>query len=102
MKLPAAILATSAFAITAFAIVEAGSLQPAAHAGGASVGIGGTTMVTASSGKGPDADPYETLFVIDNRSEMLMVYSVSAPPEQRLVLLGGSSLPALFRAARGG
>lgn len=102
MKPTAAILATSAFAITAFAIVEAGRLHPAAEAGTAMLGIGGFTMITASSGTGPDEAPYETLYILDNRGEMLFVYGIDAPPENRLLLRGGASLPALFRAARGG
>lgn len=109
MKLPAAILATSAFAITAMAIVEAGRIHGApsffaqpAMAGTAATGLGGFTVITSSMGQGPDTDPFETVYVIDNRGEMLFVYGIDNAADRRLVLRGGASLPALFRAARGG
>ncbi|MFZ9881496.1 MAG: hypothetical protein ACO3QC_08860 [Phycisphaerales bacterium] len=109
MKLPAAILATSAFAITAVAIVEAGRIHggpsllgSAAMAGTAATGLGGFTVVTSSMGQGPDSSPFETVYVIDNRGEMLLVYGIDNVADRRLVLRGGASLPALFRAARGG
>jgi hypothetical protein len=102
MRIPHAILATSAVAIAALAIVEAGRLHPAADAGTASMGIGGYTAITASTGQGPDTQPFEILYVLDNRGEMLLVYGVEAQIDRRMVLLGGASLPVLFRAARGG
>lgn len=102
MRLPHAILATSAIAITALAIVEAGRLHPAADASTASMGVGGYTVVTAASGKGSDTSPVEVLYVIDNRGDTLLVYGVDNQLEKRMMLLGGASLPVLFRAARGG
>jgi hypothetical protein len=102
MRIPHAILATSAVAITALAIVEAGRLHPSAEAGTASMGVGGYTAITASTGQGPDAQPFEILYVLDNRGETLLVYGVESQIDRRMVLLGGASLPALFRAARGG
>ena len=83
MRLPATILTTSAIAITALAIVEAGRLQPAAFAATAATGLGGVTAITSSVGQGPDD-------------------GIDSPTDRRLVLRGGASLPALFRAARGG
>ncbi len=102
MRLPHAILATSAIAIAALTIVEAGRLHPAAHAGTASMGVGGFTVLTASTGQGSDAAPVEVLYVLDNRGETLLVYGVESQVDRRMVLLGGASLPVLFRAARGG
>lgn len=102
MKPASAILATSAFAITAFAIVEAGRLQTPAYAGTAATGLGGYSAVTASVGAGPDEAPFETLYVLDSRGEMLFVYGIDNVADRRIVLRGGASLPALFRAARGG
>ncbi|RLS90466.1 MAG: hypothetical protein DWI09_00355 [Planctomycetota bacterium] len=101
MRLPQTILATSAIAITAIAIVEAGRLHPTAEAGTASMGIGGYTAITASVGQGSDVSPVEILYVLDNRSETMLVYSVEVQVDRRMVLLGGASLPALFRAGRG-
>lgn len=102
MRAPQAILATSAFAITAFAIVEAGRLHPTAEAGPASMGVGGFTVLTAANGQGSDTSRVELLYVLDNRTETLLVYGVENQTDRRMVLLGGGSLPALFRAARGG
>ena len=102
MKLSHAILAASATAIAALAIVEAGRMQPPAFADTASLGAGGFTLVTSSAGQGPDEAPYETLYVIDNRGEMLLVYGVEPGNTRRLALRGGANLPALFRAGRGG
>lgn len=102
MRLPHAILATSAIAITALAIVEAGRLHPSADAGTATTGLGGVTLVTGATNVGGDAAPVELLYVIDNRAETLLVYSVETQLDRRMVLLGGVSLPVLFRAARGG
>ncbi|MBI1303880.1 MAG: hypothetical protein GC172_08845 [Phycisphaera sp.] len=102
-QLSKAILATSAFAITAFAIVEAGRLHPEADAATAMIGVGGMTAITASVGQGPDEQPFEVLYIIDNRTETLFVYGVdSGGTTPRLSLRGGASIPALFRAARGG
>jgi len=102
MKTTHAILTLSAFAITALAIVEAGRLQPAAFASPIATGDNGVTVLTASTGQGPDEAPYEALFVLDNRTEMILVYGIESPTDRRLVLRSAASLPSLFRAARGG
>ncbi|MEY5033176.1 MAG: hypothetical protein RL354_2207 [Planctomycetota bacterium] len=102
MRLQHSILAVSAVAIGALAIVEAGRLHPSAEAGTASMGIGGFTAITASTGTGPDNSPVEVLYVIDNRGESLLVYGVETQLDRRMVLLGGASLPVLFRVGRGG
>jgi hypothetical protein len=65
------------------------------------MGIGGYTAITASVGQGSDVSPVEILYVLDNRSETMLVYSVEVQVDRRMVLLGGASLPALFRAGRG-
>ena len=101
-QLSKALLATSAFAITAFAIVEAGRLHPEADAATAMIGVGGMTAITSSNGQGPDEQPFEVLYIIDNRTETLFVYGVDGGVTPRLSLRGGASIPALFRAARGG
>ena len=48
MQLSKAILATSAFAITALAIVQAGKLEQSADAGTALIGQGGVIAITSS------------------------------------------------------
>jgi hypothetical protein len=98
-------LASSATAIAVLALVEGAGvagLSRTAVAGTAATGLGGYTLVTGSVGKGPDEAPYETLYVLDNRGEFLYVYGIDNAADRRLVLRGGASLPALFRAARGG
>ena len=57
MQLSKAILATSAFAITALAIVQAGRLEQSADAGTALIGQGGVIAITSSVGQGPDEEP---------------------------------------------
>ncbi|MEY3026001.1 MAG: hypothetical protein RL136_1272 [Planctomycetota bacterium] len=102
MRLQQSLLAFSAIAITAIAIIEAGRLHPTAYAGTASMGVGGVTAITASTGEGPDASPIEVLYVLDNRNETMLVYGVETQVDRRMILLGGASLPTLFRVARGG
>ena len=102
MQLSKAILASTACGITALAIVQAGRLEQPAQAATALMGQGGVIAITGSVGQGPDASPYETLYIIDNRSETLFVYGVDGAPNPRMTLRGGASIPALFRAARGG
>lgn len=96
-----AILGASAFILAALVIMKAGEL-PAheAYAGTASTGSG-FSMVTASSGFGRDTRPYELLFLVDNRSEVLYVYEIEDAAQRRVTLKGGSSLPVLMRTGRG-
>lgn len=96
-----AVLGASAFILAALVVMKAGEL-PAneAYAGTASTGSG-FSMVTASNGFGKDTRPYELLFVVDNRSEMLFVYEIEDAAQRRVTLKGGQSLPALMRAGRG-
>lgn len=102
MQISKAILAATACGITALAIVEAGRLNAPAQAGTAMIGNGGVIAITGSVGQGPDANPYETLYILDTRNEILMVYGMDGGANPRLSLRGGASIPALFRAARGG
>ena len=72
-----AILLASAFLIAALTIVQAGRLQAnKAFAGDAVTGLGGYTLLTASSGFGKDTRPYEFCYVIDNHDEMLFIFEI--------------------------
>ena len=61
----------------------------------------GYTMVTTRSGRGQDQDPDEILYVIDSRSDTLLVYWIEDARQQGLQLVDGGSLSALFSRGRG-
>ncbi|NDG65160.1 MAG: hypothetical protein EBY29_17115 [Planctomycetes bacterium] len=74
-------------------IARAGdSVGPAAN------GIG---VMTLANGEGPDHRPSECVYLLDNRNESLMIYSVEMAGNNRtLALRSVENLPNLFRAAR--
>ncbi|MEI6879090.1 MAG: hypothetical protein WCL33_08655 [Planctomycetota bacterium] len=77
-------------------------LDPSAHAG-ESIGpaANGIGVMTLSNGEGPDNRPSECVYLLDNRNEMLMIYSVEVISGNRtLALRTAEKLPNLFRAAR--
>jgi hypothetical protein len=98
------VLWASAFVIFALAITQAGRLAPnPAYAGDAVTTRGGLSLLTASSGTGPKEAPYDLLYVVDSADELLYIYWVENANSQatsKLALVSGSSLPALFNAAR--
>ena len=100
------VLWMSAFIVTALLIIQAGNLSPnPAYAGMAASSDGGFSLVTSSDGNGPTDAPYDMLYVIDNAEEVLYIYTIpnaTSPASSGLELLGGGSLPTLFKAARGG
>lgn len=71
-----AILLATAFLLVAIVLVQAGRLP--GNAAYAEMGVAGDdfTLVTASSGRGDDADPYEILWIVDSRGEVLHVYEI--------------------------
>ncbi len=93
-----AVLWASAFVIAALAIVQAGHI-PSAQAETVTV-MGDYVALTARSGKGPDERPYEVLFVLDNREQVLMVYDLEDAQRGTMTVRGGGSLVNLFRNAR--
>jgi hypothetical protein len=96
----AAVLWASAFVIAALTIVQAGRLPgPAARAAMVSR-HGDYTMLTARSGRGPDEKPYELLYVIDTRDQVLLVYDVEEPQRGVVTPVDGGPLENLFRGAR--
>jgi len=91
----------SAFVLAALVMIEAGKL-PAhrAHAGPATAGDEGFSMLTAPSATGGSGQEY--LYVIDGRDEVLYLYEVPNVADRRIVFKGGAFLPAVFAAGRGG
>jgi hypothetical protein len=93
----------SAFVLAGILLAIAGRLpENPAHAGMATTGIGGFTLVTDSSGEGPSNRPYEILYVLDNTTQTLFIYSIDRAADKRILLRDGRYLPSLFRTARGG
>ncbi|MBL9141591.1 MAG: hypothetical protein JNK53_06960 [Phycisphaerae bacterium] len=101
----AAALWASAFILGALTIVQAGRLPGSeAYAGAANASIDGSSVVTVPTGLGPDNKPYEALWVLDGRSEMLSIYYIenASAGDKSLLLRNMVSLPELFMQARGG
>lgn len=104
--LATALLWASAFALAALVIVQAGRLpgNAAFAAGAANQGGQGTSIITLNTGLGPDAKPYEALWVLDGRGEMLFIYYIENgnAGDKALLLRQAIPVPELFRVARGG
>ena len=97
---PVAALWASAFVVAALAVIQAGRLPgSAAHAGMVSE-FRDYTILTARTGQGPDGRPYEALWVIDNREQVLIVYDLEDAQRGTLTVRGGGSLRNLFLQAR--
>jgi hypothetical protein len=99
------VLIATAIMLAALTIIQAGRIDlNAAHAGTANAGPQGSSMVTIDSGLGPKERPYESLWVLDSRGEMLFIYYVenANAGEKALLLRQVVFLPDLFRKARGG
>lgn len=102
---PAALLWASAFLLAALTIVQAGRLPTnTAYAGAANQGSQGMSVVTQNTGLGPDSKPYEALWVLDSRGEMLFIYYIenANAGEKALLLRQAMPVTELFRLARGG
>jgi hypothetical protein len=105
-NLAAAALWASAFVLAALTIVQAGRLpmNAAYGAGAANQGGQGSSVITLNTGLGPDSKPYEALWVLDGRGEMLFIYYIENgnAGDKSLLLRQVVPLPELFRTARGG
>ncbi|HAQ66447.1 MAG TPA: hypothetical protein DCR70_01565 [Phycisphaerales bacterium] len=105
MNMPAALLWASAFLLAALTIIQAARLPlNAAYAGAANQGGQGMSVVTQNTGLGPAERPYEALWVLDGRGEMLFIYYMenANAGEKALLLRQAIPVPDLFRTARGG
>ena len=105
LNMPAALLWASAFLLAALTIIQAARLPlNAAYAGAANQGGQGMSVVTQNTGLGPAERPYEALWVLDGRGEMLFSYYVENAHAGAKALLLRQAIPVteLFRVARGG
>lgn len=96
----AAALWASAFVIIALIIVQAGRLPGNLAFGAVAADRGPYTLLTASSGQGPEANPDDVLFVIDSREQVLMVYEIENLAKKQITLRDGGNLENLFQRAR--
>ena len=90
----------STFVIAALIIVQAGRLPGNPAHADMTDRSGSYTIMTADSGRGKDEDPYEVLYVIDNREQVLLVYEIEDVATRQIQLRDGGSLDQLFRIAR--
>ena len=105
MNVPAALLWACAFLLAAMTVVQASRLPlNAAYASAANQGNQGVSVVTQNTGLGPPERPYEALWVLDSRGEMLFIYYIenANAGEKSLLLRQAIPVPDLFRQARGG
>lgn len=92
----APVLWASAFVIAALVVLQAGRLPGnPAYAGVAANGQH-IVLLSADNGRGADAQPDEIVYLIDNRSETLLLYELE---NGKIVLRDGVALPAAFQRA---
>ncbi len=95
----AAVLWASAFVVSALIIIQGGRLPDSPASAETVMSLNDYVLLTSRSGQGPDERPYELLYVIDNYSQVLLVYDM-ANIQQGIVLRDGGPLDNLFRGAR--
>ena len=101
VRLSAAALWASAFAILALIIVQAGRLPSNTANAAVQADRGSYTLLTASNGKGGSpGEPDEILCVIDSREQMLLVYEVEDVRRGGITIRDGYMLSDLFLKAR--
>ncbi len=96
-------MATAALVLTTILVMLL--MRPMDHAAlagdSATPAPNGIGVITLTSGEGPDNRPTECIYLLDNRTESLMIYSVEAAGGGRnMILRTVENLPALFRSAR--
>ena len=88
-------LFASAMVMSVLILLTLGKQTPTAHAKNV-VSSDGFTMLTAPNGQGT-----EFLYVIDDNSSMLLVYSIPDPQNRKFIKPEASwLLPSLFNAVR--
>ena len=90
----------SAFVIAALAIVQAGRLPGNSAYAETASDLGDYSLLTARTGRGPEDRPNESLWVIDNRQQVLIVYELEDAQRGTFTVRGGGSLHNLFLQAR--
>lgn len=95
-----AILWASAFVLAALVIMQAGRLpMNAAHAD-MTAERGSYTLLTSGTGRGKDVDPYELLYVIDSREQIMLIYEVEDARKKQIILRETYDLNQQFQRAR--
>ncbi len=95
-----AALWASAFLLGGLVITQAGRLPGNQAFAEMAVESGGFTLMTVDSGRGEDAAPDELLYVIDSRSETLLIYEIEDARRKQIILRTGGSLRNLFVQGR--
>jgi hypothetical protein len=95
-----AALWASAFVIAALVIVQAGRLPINPAYADQAVSENGYTLVTTDSGRGDEAAPYQLLYIIDDRTETMLVYQIEDARQKQIMLRDGGSLRGLFLEGR--
>ena len=95
-----AALWASAFVLAALVIVQAGRHPGQQAKAEMATTRGSYTVMTTSSGRGPDEKPYELLYIIDSRDQILLVYEMEDARQSAMFLRDGASLEYLFSVAR--
>ena len=96
----AAVLWASAFMLGGMILLQAGRLPGNAAYADQAMQRGDLTLMTARSGRGKDFSPWELLYVLDSRSEILLVYEVEDAQKKEIFLRDGARRPDWCRNAR--
>lgn len=95
----AAVLWASAMIIAALVIMQAGRLPINQAYASTTMTRGDYTLCTATTGLGNNFAPNMVVYVIDNQDQVLMVYDIESPQQNRLILRDGVNLVSLFSDA---
>lgn len=91
-----AILFASAMLIAAMVLMRAGDLPVNPAYANTVATSDGITILTGSTGRGGSTDPHMLLYVIDNRTETLLVYEIEDARQREILLRNATPLPGLF------
>ena len=99
---PATPLWASAFVLAGLLVMSAGRITPSADAGdAASVAAGGMQVLTLTNGDGTSTQFNESVYVLDNHSQTLFVYTIENATDKRgMILRTAEPLQQVFRNAR--
>ncbi|MBX3373772.1 MAG: hypothetical protein KF817_08045 [Phycisphaeraceae bacterium] len=98
-RTPTAILWGSAVILGGMVLLQAGRMPVNPAYGGSALSGGDLTALTASMGRGRDTERYELLYVVDNRTETLLVYEIEDARNKEIILRSGGRLADLFARA---
>lgn len=95
----AAVLWASAMIIAALVVMQAGGLPINEAYASTTMTRGDYTLCTATTGTGNNFAPNMVVYVIDNQDQVLMVYDIESPQQNRLILRDGVNLVSMFSDA---